>query len=161
MLVSTTYPQVPLANTNVATDSVREDNQHRPIIQPTTQPTKSHGERALNNQDKNNQELLIAKKSNHERHGQPQPKTGIQQLPITNTIHAPFLKKLIKDGAGLQTKGIKLPKPEFSPIDKNLHQSFLPSLKQELDFYKKISTNIDKVYKKSITPTICHEITHI
>lgn len=51
MLVVSNYPQVPLATSNVATDSVRVDNQLKPVVIPPQAATKGHEERAFNPQN--------------------------------------------------------------------------------------------------------------
>ncbi|BFL86229.1 hypothetical protein LFREDSHE_46790 [Shewanella baltica] len=51
MLVVSNYPQVPLATTNVATDSARVDNQLKPVVIPPQAATKGHEERAFNPQN--------------------------------------------------------------------------------------------------------------
>ncbi|MGL5489556.1 MAG: hypothetical protein ACRDC6_25270, partial [Shewanella sp.] len=51
MLLVSNYPQVPLATTNVATDSARVDNQLKPVVIPPQAATKGHEERAFNPQN--------------------------------------------------------------------------------------------------------------
>ncbi|MCL1077174.1 hypothetical protein D5R81_01080 [Parashewanella spongiae] len=47
MAVITTYPNVPLITTNAATDSIRQDNEHKPNITAAEKATKPHAEREI------------------------------------------------------------------------------------------------------------------
>lgn len=50
MSIVTSFPNVPISPSNVATDSARAENLQRPPILPPTQASKAHEERAFNPQ---------------------------------------------------------------------------------------------------------------
>jgi len=60
MLVVTNYPNVPLATSNVATDSLRNDSQQKPPVIPPKELTKGHEERAFNSQNERTAEQADA-----------------------------------------------------------------------------------------------------
>ncbi|MBE8168226.1 MAG: hypothetical protein HAW66_07650 [Shewanella sp.] len=47
MAIITTFPNVPLITTNAATDSIRQDNEHKPNITAAEKVTKPHAEREI------------------------------------------------------------------------------------------------------------------
>ncbi|MGB0893062.1 MAG: hypothetical protein ACPGUD_01535 [Parashewanella sp.] len=62
------FPNVPLVTTNVATDSVRAENQDKAIIPPTKEVTQAHEERAIDpEKDQRREQQRSDQQSNSEK----------------------------------------------------------------------------------------------
>jgi len=80
MIITTHYPQIPLATSNVATDLARVDNQQKPPVIPPQEPTKGHEERQLNPQNERANAYIVAEKKQQEQTKRQQQNVAQQSV---------------------------------------------------------------------------------
>ncbi|MCL1112184.1 hypothetical protein L2703_00955 [Shewanella basaltis] len=120
MIITTHYPQVPLATSNVATDLARVDNQQKPPIIPPQEPSKGHEERAFNPQNERAQTYVIAEKKQQQGQSLRQqqnltqqsvdPKALLQQSTRPQTVRV-----MASNTPALQRKDIQI-KSQSTPV---------------------------------------------
>ena len=120
MIITTHYPQVPLATSNVATDLARVDNQQKPPIIPPQEAIKVHEKRAFNPQNERAQTYVIAEKKQQQGQSQRQqqnltqqsvdPKALLQQSTRPQTVRV-----MASNTPALQRKDIQI-KSQSTPV---------------------------------------------
>ncbi|WP_137223752.1 MULTISPECIES: hypothetical protein [Shewanella] len=113
MIITTHYPQIPLATSNVATDLARVDNQQKPPIIPPQEPAKGHQERSLNPQNERASTYIVAEKKQQQEQAKRQQQSTTQQSLESKVIASPairpqVIKILASQTPALQRKDIQL-----------------------------------------------------
>lgn len=114
MIITTHYPQIPLATSNVATDLARVDNQQKPPIIPPQAPTKGHEERSLNPQNERASTYIVAEKKQQQEQAKRQQQSVSQQAFESKTVASSTATKpqvisiLASQTPALQRKDIQL-----------------------------------------------------
>ena len=125
MIITTHYPQVPLATSNVATDLARVDNQQKPPIIPPQEPSKGHEERAFNPQNERAPTYVVAEKKQQQDQSQRQqqnltqqsvdPKALLQQPTRQQAQQKQTLRVIASNTPALQRKDIQV-KSQSTPV---------------------------------------------
>ncbi|MGI2091105.1 hypothetical protein ACRN96_00540 [Shewanella oncorhynchi] len=171
MLVVSNYPQVPLATSNVATDSARVDNQMKPVVIPPQAATKGHEERAFNPQNErttdqaqqqaktleHNQQQVQEKQqqqqSSQQQNQQQQEKKA--PLVVAERVLPKTLKIAARGQAALQRKDIRLKVSQgatsyaSSSAKANVRQSLQGESSQ---FYQQLGQRIGQFYQQQAQP---------
>lgn len=171
MLVVSNYPQVPLATSNVATDSARVDNQLKPVVIPPQAATKGHEERAFNPQNErttdqaqqqaktleHNQQQVQEKQqqqqSSQQQNQQQQEKKA--PLVVAERVLPKTLKIAARGQAALQRKDIRLKASQgatsyaSSSAKANVRQSLQGESSQ---FYQQLGQRIGQFYQQQAQP---------
>lgn len=171
MLVVSNYPQVPLATSNVATDSARVDNQLKPVVIPPQAATKGHEERAFNPQNErtadqaqqqaktleHNQQQVQEKQqqqqSSQQQNQQQQEKKA--PLVVAERVLPKTLKIAARGQAALQRKDIRLKVSQgatsyaSSSAKANVRQSLQGESNQ---FYQQLGQRISQFYQQQTQP---------
>ena len=171
MLVVSNYPQVPLATSNVATDSARVDNQLKPVVIPPQAATKGHEERAFNPQNErtadqaqqqaktleHNQQQVQEKQqqqqSSQQQNQQQQEKKA--PLVVAERVLPKTLKIAARGQAALQRKDIRLKVSQgatsyaSSSAKANVRQSLQGESSQ---FYQQLGQRIGQFYQQQAQP---------
>lgn len=171
MLVVSNYPQVPLATSNVATDSARVDNQLKPVVIPPQAATKGHEERAFNPQNErtadqaqqqaktleHNQQQVQEKQqqqqSSQQQNQQQQEKKA--PLVVAERVLPKTLKIAARGQAALQRKDIRLKVSQgatsyaSSSAKANVRQSLQGESSQ---FYQQLGQRIGQFYQQQTQP---------
>ncbi|GCF88656.1 hypothetical protein [Shewanella sp. M-Br] len=171
MLVVSNYPQVPLATSNVATDSARVDNQLKPVVIPPQAATKGHEERAFNPQNErtadqaqqqaktleHNQQQVQEKQqqqqSSQQQNQQQQEKKA--PLVVAERVLPKTLKIAARGQAALQRKDIRLKVSQgatsyaTSSAKANVRQSLQGESSQ---FYQQLGQRIGQFYHQQTQP---------
>ncbi|MCH1929944.1 hypothetical protein L9G16_07110 [Shewanella sp. A25] len=167
MLVVSNYPQVPLATTNVATDSARVDNQLKPVVIPPQEATKGHEERAFNPQNERSadqQAKLIAQNQQQIQEKQQQQQSSKQQSQQQQEQKAPSVvaervlpKNLIipsRAPAALQRKDIKVMansgRTQTASLNTSSHRQAIQGESEQ--FYQKLGQRIGQFYQHQTRP---------
>lgn len=178
MLLVSHYPQVPLATTNVATDSARVDNQLTPVIIPPQATTKGHEARAFNpqnertaeqaqqqarllehNQQQNQQQ--VQQKQQQQQSSQQQSQQQQQKQAPTVATHGAqpnTVKLFIRGQAALQRKDIRLkvsqndPQTSISNPKTNTHTARQPMQSESPQFYQQVGQHIGQYYAQRTQP---------
>ncbi|MEH6463396.1 MAG: hypothetical protein V7771_05670 [Shewanella psychromarinicola] len=114
MIITTHYPQVPLATSNVATDLARVDNQRKPPILPPQEPAKGHQERSLNPQNERAAAYIVAEKKQQQEQAKRQQQNLTQQQSVApksaaaQAVHAKTIRVMASHTPALQRKDIQL-----------------------------------------------------
>ncbi|MCE9680152.1 hypothetical protein LZP69_13355 [Shewanella sp. AS1] len=153
MLVVTNYPQVPLATTNAATESVRVENQQRPPIIPAPQLAKSNEERAFNPQHERTAEQADIQAKRHEKvhtKGQGNQQQGGQQEQKKQQSangYSAFFKPALK------RQDIRVIQPGHSHAAQQKQQDDKDETsKQPASFYDSVSAHITRFYQTQTHP---------
>lgn len=169
MLIVSNYPQVPLATTNVATDSARVDNQLKPIVVPPQAATKGHEERAFNPQhersaDQFQQARLLEQnqqqvqdKQQQQQSSQQQSQQQAQKAPevVSNTTASKTLKLITRGPAALQRKDIRIKAEQAGDSPKTapkLNNTSLPTPSESPQFYQQFGQRIGQFYNQQTQP---------
>ena len=171
MLVVSNYPQVPLATSNVATDSARVDNQLKPVVIPPQAATKGHEERAFNPQNErtadqaqqqaktleHNQQQVQEKQqqqqSSQQQNQQQQEKKA--PLVVAERVLPKTLKIAARGQAALQRKDIRLKVSQgatsyaSSSAKANVRQSLQGESSQ---FYQQLGQRSGQFYQQQAQP---------
>lgn len=171
MLVVSNYPQVPLATSNIATDSARVDNQLKPVVIPPQAATKGHEERAFNPQNErtadqaqqqaktleHNQQQVQEKQqqqqSSQQQNQQQQEKKA--PLVVAERVLPKTLKIAARGQAALQRKDIRLKVSQgatsyaTSSAKANVRQSLKGESSQ---FYQQLGQRIGQFYQQQTQP---------
>lgn len=175
MLVVSNYPQVPLATSNVATDSARVDNQLKPVVIPPQAATKGHEERAFNPQNEriadqaqqqaktleHNQQQVQEKQqqqqSSQQQNQQQQEKKA--PLVVAERVLPKTLKIAARGQAALQRKDIRLKVSQgatsyaTSSAKANTSSAARQSLQGESSqFYQQLGQRISQFYQQQTQP---------
>ncbi|GIU41833.1 hypothetical protein [Shewanella algidipiscicola] len=155
MLVVTNYSQVPIATTNVATDSARVENHQRPPIIPAPQLARSNEERPFNPQNERAADQThIQSKLNEKVQPKQQGGGGQQQhegkqqqqqeRPNTATISRPALFKPALARSDIRNVPLSHP----TAVTKSTHR-----LTNEAPaFYQSVSAHIASFYQTQTLP---------
>ncbi|ABM01709.1 hypothetical protein SHAM105786_13275 [Shewanella amazonensis] len=156
MLVVTNYPQVPLATSNVATDSARVENQQRPPIVPPPQLTKGHEERAFNPQhertaDEPQVQARLQKRveEKQQQHQQQQHKDAEQQSQ--QALPRP-LKRPAKTTGALSRSDLKVKSQPQEPRHPLGSKTASPQAGLPDSFYRAIASHVDSFYHHTSEP---------
>lgn len=171
MLVVSNYPQVPLATSNVATDSARVDNQLKPVVIPPQAATKGHEERAFNPQNErtadqaqqqaktleHNQQQVQEKQqqqqSSQQQNQQQQEKKA--PLVVAERVLPKTLKIAARGQAALQRKDIRLKVSQgaTSYASRSAKANVRQSLQGESSqFYQQLGQRIGQFYQQQTQP---------
>lgn len=170
MLVVSNYPQVPLATSNVATDSARVDNQLKPVVIPPQAATKGHEERAFNPQNErtadqaqqqaktleHNQQQVQEKQqqqqSSQQQNQQQQEKKA--PLVVAERVLPKTLKIAARGQAALQRKDIRLKVSQgATSYASNAKANVRQSLQGEsTQFYQQLGQRIGQFYQQQTQP---------
>ncbi|HSG61892.1 MAG TPA: hypothetical protein VLA24_10740 [Pseudomonadales bacterium] len=162
MLVVSHYPQVPLATSNVATDSARVENQQKTPVIPPKEATKGHEERGFNPQNERTADtaqqqarlqervqgdLQRQQQQSQQEQAQPQKKAVVvaqQALPKTLKIGA-------RSQGALQRKDIRIKSADGRPAQTTTNsQHPLPG--QSAQFYQQLGQRINQFYQQQTQP---------
>ncbi|MGR3971338.1 hypothetical protein [Shewanella sp. 1180_01] len=175
MLVVSNYPQVPLATSNVATDSARVDNQLKPVVIPPQAATKGHEERAFNPQnertaDQSQQQTKTLEHNQQQVQEKQQQQQSSQQqsqqqqekkapLVVAERVLPKTLKVAARGQAALQRKDIRLKVSQgaanyaSSNAKANTSSAARQSLQGEsTQFYQQLGQRIGQFYQQQIQP---------
>lgn len=172
MLLVSNYPQVPLATTNVATDSARVDNQLKPVIIPPQASTKGHEERAFNPQNERTadqaqqQARLLEHSQQQVQQKQQQQQSSQQQSQQQQEKHAPAvaaeralpknLKVPVRGPVALQRKDIRLKVSQNTPRPANTNAKTTtarqPIQGESPQFYQQVGQRISQYYAQQTQP---------
>ncbi|MCU8040438.1 hypothetical protein L5M37_18485 [Shewanella sp. SM69] len=171
MLVVSNYPQVPLATSNVATDSARVDNQLKPVVIPPQAATKGHEERAFNPQNErtadqaqqqaktleHNQQQVQEKQQQQQSSQQQNQQQQEKKTPlvVAERVLPKTLKIAARGQAALQRKDIRLKVSQgatsyaTSSAKANVRQSLQGESSQ---FYQQLGQRIGQFYQQQTQP---------
>jgi len=175
MLVVSNYPQVPLATSNVATDSARVDNQLKPVVIPPQAATKGHEERAFNPQNErtadqtqqqtktleNNQQQVQEKQQQQQSSQQQSQQQQEKKAPlvVAERVLPKTLKIAARGQAALQRKDIRLKVSQgaanyaSSNAKANTSSAGRQSLQGEsTQFYQQLGQRIGQFYQQQTQP---------
>lgn len=174
MLLVSNYPQVPLATTNVATDSARVDNQLKPVVIPPQAATKGHEERAFNPQNERTadqaqqQARLLEQNQQQVQDKQQQQQSSQQQSQQQQEKQAPIvaadralpktLKVPVRGPAALQRKDIRLkvgqqnPRPANTNAKTGTTTARQPIQGESPQFYQQVGQRIEQYYAQQTQP---------
>ncbi|MCU7994269.1 hypothetical protein L5L55_05780 [Shewanella glacialipiscicola] len=176
MLVVSNYPQVPLATTNVATDSARVDNQLKPVVIPPQAATKGHQERAFNPQNErtaeqtqqqtktlehNQQQVQEKQQQQHSSQQQSQQQQERKApLVVAERVLPKMLKMAIRGQAALQRKDIRLKVSQdaASYINNSAKANTIISVTRQFPqdepnhFYQQLGQRISLFYERQTQP---------
>lgn len=174
MLLVSNYPQVPLATTNVATDSARVDNQLKPVVIPPQAATKGHEERAFNPQNERttdqaqqqvrlleqNQQQVQDKQQQQQSSQQQSQQQQEKQAPIVAADRAlpKTLKVPVRGPAALQRKDIRLkvgqqnPRPANTNAKTGTTTARKPIQGESPQFYQQVGQRIGQYYAQQTQP---------
>ena len=158
MIVTTHYPQIPLATSNVATDLARVDNQQKPPIIPPQAPTKGHEERSLNPQNERARAYIVNEKKQQQEQAKQQ-QSNTQQATESKTLASSTASKpqvisiLASQTPALQRKDIQL-----KTQSTNTKTTQEPRQRQALDTgvssatYQQFGQRIGQFYQQQSAP---------
>ncbi|MCS6124114.1 hypothetical protein [Shewanella baltica] len=175
MLVVSNYPQVPLATSNVATDSARVDNQLKPVVIPPQAATKGHEERAFNPQNErtadqtqqqtktleHNQQQVQEKQQQQQSSQQQSQQQQEKKAPlvVAERVLPKTLKIAARGQAALQRKDIRLKVSQgaanyaSSNAKANTSSAARQSLQGEsTQFYQQLGQRIGQFYQQQTQP---------
>lgn len=175
MLVVSNYPQVPLATTNVATDTARVDNQLKPVVIPPQAATKGHEERAFNPQNERTAEQaqqqarLLEQNQQQIQEKQQQQQSSQQQNQQQQEKKAPVLVATVptqpralkiapRGQAALQRKDIRLKvgQSAINYASTNTKASNSPARQpvqsESPQFYQQLGQRIGLFYEQQTQP---------
>ena len=176
MLVVSNYSQVPLATSNVATDSARVDNQLKPVVIPPQAATKGHEERAFNPQNErtadhtqqqtktleSNQQQVQEKQQQQQSSQQQNQQQQEKKAPllVAERILPKTLKIAAKGQAALQRKDIRLKVSQGAVSDmgnsakaNTVSNAARPSIQSEPNhFYQQLGQRISLFYERQTRP---------
>ncbi|MFB2673770.1 hypothetical protein ACE02S_12430 [Shewanella xiamenensis] len=173
MLLVSNYPQVPLATTNVATDSARVDNQLKPVVIPPQAATKGHEERAFNPQnertaDQAQQQARLLEQNQQQVQDKQQQQSSQQQSQQQQEKQAPIvaadsalpktLKVPVRGPAALQRKDIRLKVGQQNPRPANTNAKMgtttarQPIQGESPQFYQQVGQRIGQYYAQQTQP---------
>ncbi|MBT1445179.1 hypothetical protein KJI95_11670 [Shewanella sp. JM162201] len=160
MLIATNYPQVPLATSNAATDSLRVESQQRPPIVPAPELTKGHEERAFNPQNertadepqvqaKLQQRVDERQQQQHQQQQQKQSEQQAQQTPPAKPLKLPP-----RLPAGLNRKDVRIrtePQPPRNPVGGKMAT---PPAGESASLYRAIAAHVGNFYRQTSEPAL-------
>ncbi|MCL2915167.1 hypothetical protein L2725_15510 [Shewanella corallii] len=158
MQLVSNYPNVPVATTNVATDSARVDNQQRPPLLPPQQLGKTYQERGLEQrqerateQQQERQDRIQQRQSGQQQQQTREQQQGTErQLPRTEQA---ALAKLATKGGGLNRRDIRDRTQTTEATGKQMQgDSSHPFPNEAPRFYRQIGTIIKDTYQSTSTP---------
>ncbi|RYV03101.1 hypothetical protein SOPP22_05940 [Shewanella sp. OPT22] len=106
MAIITNYPNVPIVTTNVATDSVRNDNEHKSSVAPTDKVNKLHEERAIDPEKEHD-----SNQQHHEQQHRQSASTDEDDVSLSEELEKESVKAqemLAVKYAALSRKDIKI-----------------------------------------------------
>ena len=142
MAIITNYPNVPIVTSNVATDSVRNDNEHKSSVAPTDKVTKPHSERAIDPEKEHDA---------HQQHQQQQqrpPQPNQEEVSLTEELEQENLKvkeMLAMKNAALSRQDIKVQVDETETQAPNTNPENKNALKQE--DVKQVKRTLNSAYQ--------------
>ncbi len=160
MLVPTNYPQVPIATSNVATDSARIDNQQRPPIIPPKEATKGHEERSFNPQNERSAEQANAKlldkvQQKQQQQGSEQHQQQEQKSKSQGDRLLAQLRKNLPSKPALQRKDIRLQtSPQTKPVPQHEHKTPVLVDDKTMAFYQEFGQRIGQFYQSQTEPNM-------
>jgi len=159
MIITTHYPQIPLATSNVATDLARVDNQQKPPVIPPQEPTKGHEERQLNPQNERANAYIVAEKKQQEQTKRQQQNVAQQsvesKIPASPMARPQTIRIIASQTPALQRKDIQLktqpnnPKAAAEPKQRQFIDSGLSSAA-----YQQFGQQIGQFYQQQSAPNI-------
>lgn len=174
MLVVSNYPQVPLATTNVATDTARVDNQLKPVVIPPQAATKGHEERAFNPQNErtaeqaqqqarlleHSQQQIQEKQQQQQSSQQQNQQQQEKKAPVLAAVpaQAKTLKIAPRGQAALQRKDIRLKvgQSAINYASTNTKASNSPTRQstqgESPQFYQQLGQRIGLFYEQQTQP---------
>lgn len=160
MLINSHYPQVPLATSNVATDSARVDNQQKPPIIPPQQPTKNHPERAYNQQNERSQAHKIVEQKQQQQHSTSQREAIVQQLVTPKSLQGQPLNIVANNTPTIQRKDIRI--KQSLQAEQSTTQSSKPLVrndeipKQSSAYYQQVRQHVSQYYGQNMPTNLTH-----
>lgn len=154
MLVVTNYPQVPIATTNVATDSARVESQQRPPIIPAPQLAKSHEERSFNPQNERTadqahiQAKLNEKVQAKQQGAGQQQQEGKQQQNQAQQAAPAIIRPLMMKPV-LARRDIRSPQAEPRPMPTKAPTT---QPEQSSSFYETVAAHVSHFYQQQTHP---------
>lgn len=165
MLVPTNYPQVPIATSNVATDSARVDNQQRPPIIPPKEATKGHEERSFNAQNERVLEQANAKnldkvQQKQQQQGSEQHQQQEQKSKSQGDQLLAQLRKNLPSKPALQRKDIRLAsnQPQTQPKPESQQKMPTEFNDKAMAFYQEFGQRIGQFYQGQTQPELASSI---
>ena len=145
MAIITNYPNVPIVTTNVATDSVRNDNEHKSSVAPTDKVTKPHSERAIDPEKEHD-----AHQQHQQQQDQSQQNQEQEQVSLTETLEKENLKAkemIAIKNAALSRQDIKVhvDETETQAQAQDISQENKNALKQE--DVKQVKRTLNSAYQ--------------
>ncbi len=143
MAIITNYPNVPIITTNVATDSVRNDNEHKSSVAPTAKVTKPHEERAIDPEKEHDA---------HQQHNQQQQKhhdDTEDEVLLSETSDSKQLKAkemLAIKHAALSRTDIKIQTDDNQPMPEEPSQTPQTKNVPNSEDVKQVRKNINSAY---------------
>ncbi|MGI2258492.1 hypothetical protein [Shewanella sp. GXUN23E] len=153
MQIVSHYPNVPVATSNVATDSVRTDNQQKPPLPPPQETAKTSAEKALEQrQDRateQQQERLnrIAERGAKQQHQQAEQQQPHRQPQLPQAEKAALMKLAAKGGA-LNRRDVRDRTQSNAPAVKAQAKAH-PMPNEAPKVYRRIGAVIAAVYRQS------------
>lgn len=166
MLVVTNYPQVPIATTNVATDSARVDSQQRPPVVPTPELVKSHEERPFTPQhERTAEQPEIQAKLNQRLQGKQQgsgqqQQDSPQQKEAEKTTPAPTsIKDILRNRPALSRRDVRV-NQQMTPTNNNqpINEKSAALQNQPDEFYQAVAQHVSSYYLQQTIPQPQHAI---
>ncbi|MBM7071157.1 hypothetical protein JQC92_03760 [Shewanella sp. 202IG2-18] len=111
MAIITNYPNVPIVTTNVATDSVRNDNEHKSSVAPTDKVNKLHEERAIDPEKEHDSNQQHHEQQHHEQQHRQSASTDEDDVSLSEELEKESVKAqemLAVKYAALSRKDIKI-----------------------------------------------------
>ena len=142
MAIITNYPNVPIVTSNVATDSVRNDNEHKSSVTPTDKVTKPHSERAIDPEKEHDAH------QQHQQQQQGQPQPNEEEVSLTEELEQENLKvqeMLAMKNAALSRQDIKVQVDETETQAPNTNPENKNALKQE--DVKQVKRTLNSAYQ--------------
>ena len=142
MAIITNYPNVPIVTSNVATDSVRNDNEHKSSVAPTDKVTKPHSERAIDPEKEHDAH------QQHQQQQQRQPQPIEEEVSLTEELEQENLKvkeMLAMKNAALSRQDIKVQVDETEAQAPNTNPENKNALKQE--DVKQVKRTLNSAYQ--------------
>ena len=164
MLITTHYPQVPLATSNVATDLARVDNQQKPPIIPPQKPAKGHEERSFNPQNERAvgaTAYAVAEKKQQQNQSSHQQHTLTQQSADPKTLASQSIRPQSirinpSNVPALQRKDIqiKTQSSELKSQPQTRQRESSQTTSQSPAVYQKFGQRIGQFYQQQSAPNI-------
>ncbi|MGP1832938.1 hypothetical protein ACTTBA_07640 [Shewanella frigidimarina] len=158
MIITTHYPQIPLATSNVATDLARVDNQQKPPIIPPQEPTKEHAERPLNQQNERATPYTVAEKKQQQEQAKRQQQSATQQALESKAIASPVIRPQVIRIMASQTPALQRKDIQLKTQSTNAKTTPEPRQRQALDTgvskatYQQFGQRIGQFYQQQSAP---------